>query len=159
MIRLKILLAAAALAFTAQAAVAGDRCCCPGCGKVVCVATCEPHAVDKYCYVVDRKHICIPRFRWPWQMCCRPKCSQVRTVNVLRKVDYECEHCGWVWKVMCVGKPCCGASGCAAGSIENADGSEEIPADTGPPPPPFEATFRSKTSPAAPIQLRVGGHR
>ena len=70
----RTLLAVTALFIAARSAVAGDRC-CPDCGKKTCQPTWEEKTKKRHCYEVTCKDICIPKFRWPWEMCCDPKCD------------------------------------------------------------------------------------
>lgn len=82
---------------------AGHSPCCPDCGCKVCVPSTEIVAEKKSCWAVECKDICIPAPKWPWQDCCAPaKCAKVKTVKVLKRVDYECEKCGCKWDVMSV---------------------------------------------------------
>ncbi|MFT5525587.1 MAG: hypothetical protein ACI9HK_003557 [Pirellulaceae bacterium] len=179
---IKTLIAITALLATATAAMAGD-CCCPSCGK-----TCQAEQVTiktkHHCFEVECKDICIPSFRWPWEMakkkcnagctagccdkgctsagcssgvCCNkgckgkcpdcpsqcdgcpPKCGTVKTVKVLKKKEYECEHCGYEWKVFSVGGGC--ADGCCNGGCE-AGGTvvpQAAPESSIPEPPPASA--------------------
>ena len=115
---IKTLLAITALTIAAQAAPAGD--CCPDCGVKVCKATWEKTKEKKHCYEIECKDICIPKYRLPWQMCCDPECGRVRTISVMKKVDYECESCGCQWEVVCVGNDCCG--GCEGGCADSVAG-------------------------------------
>ena len=109
----RTIMVVATVVIVSPAASAGKCSQCPQCGEKVCKVRWEPTTVDKHCYEVECKDVCIPRFRWPWQMCCDPKCGRVKTVNVMKKVDYTCKSCGCVWEVTCVGKGCGGAHGCA----------------------------------------------
>lgn len=101
-----------ALAFSVSLAVAGHGHCktCPQCDCKVCVPTPETIKEKKHCWEVECKDICIPHFKWPWESCCTPpKCGKVKTVKVLKKVEYECEKCGYKWNVMSTG---CGCGEC-----------------------------------------------
>ena len=112
--RRPIVLASAALLLAALAAplLAGPKHChtCPQCASKVCVAVPETVKEKRHCWKVECKEICIPKFRWPWQACCTPQCGKVKTVKVLKKVEYECEHCGYQWEIKTVG---CEGAGCA----------------------------------------------
>jgi len=102
------LLGAAALSATGFV-VAGHRHgpCCPRCDKVCC-PTPEMIKEKKHCWQVECKEICIPAIKGPFAPCCEaPKCGHVRTVKVLKKVEYECEHCGYKWNVFSKGCDCC----------------------------------------------------
>lgn len=73
---------------------------CPECGKL-CYAIPEERTQDKHFYEVECKDNWIPHFHWPWQQCCKSNCGRVITVNVLKKVEYECIHCGYHWDTNC----------------------------------------------------------
>jgi hypothetical protein len=95
--------------FAAFAGVGHD--CCPDCGNAVCVPTIETVKQKKHYWEVECKQICIPHIRWPWQSCCEPpKCGRVKTVSVLKKVEYECEKCGCKWEVK---------NGCSNPAVQN----------------------------------------
>ena len=125
----------AILAMLAGKAVAQkDGCCdCPECGHKVCVVKAENKKVKKTVFAVEKKDICIPRFRFPWQPkpnvcgpqcdsncdssagcgCASGRCGRVRTVKVLKKKSIECDKCGYKWEVMTVASQPCGGKGCA----------------------------------------------
>lgn len=95
------------LATCYSAGIAGHHS-CPHCSHPCKI--CEPQPTTdkekKHCWCVELKEVCIPHIRWPWQPCCEPpKCGRVRTVKVLKKVEYECEKCGYKWEIKCLG--CC----------------------------------------------------
>ena len=49
--------------------IADDGCCsCPECGHKVCIAKPVTKTTKKTVFNVEKKDICIPRFRFPWQM-------------------------------------------------------------------------------------------
>ena len=75
-----------------------EDCDCPQCGVKICVAEAEKTKVKKTTFSVEEKDVCIPRFNWPWQKSCPPKCGHVRTVCVLKKGSRECESCGYKWE-------------------------------------------------------------
>ena len=80
--------------------------CCPEC-HAICVPTPEQQTEKKHCWQVECRAVCIPAIKWPWQPCCEePKCGKVRTVKVLKKVEYQCEHCGYKWEVRSAGCQC-----------------------------------------------------
>jgi hypothetical protein len=101
---MKICLTLALLLITARSVVAGNRC-CPECGATTCSPVCVPITEKHHCYEVQCKTICIPKISCPWEKCCTPKCGRVKTVKVLKKVDYKCEKCGCKWELNCV--ECC----------------------------------------------------
>lgn len=134
---LKTTLAVLALALLSQSALAG-RHCCPDCGAKTCVAIPETKTEKKSCYKTECKDICIPKFRFPWQMCCTPKCGKVITVKVLKKVDYECKKCGYTWEINEVCS--CTSDGCTTIPVEGpSDLEEPSPSDQVPVPPPVNA--------------------
>lgn len=103
------------VSLVASVALAGNHHCktCPQCHNKVCVPTPETIKVKKHCWDVECKDICIPHVRWPWEDCCAPpKCGKVRTVKVLKKVEYECEECGYKWNVQTVDCNCGACASC-----------------------------------------------
>jgi len=90
----------------------GGHCndCCPDCGHKVCQPITETVKEKKHCWDVECKDICIPKAKWPWESCCEPKCARVKTIKVLKKVEYECEKCGTKWEVIGCG---CQPGSCA----------------------------------------------
>lgn len=93
-----------------SAGVLSEKLTCPSCRQPCDNKTCrsEPTTIKekKHCWEVGWKDICIPHVRFPWTPCdSPPKCGLVRSVRVLKKVEYECEKCGYKWDVKCV--QCC----------------------------------------------------
>ncbi len=112
-------------------ACSGGGCCGSGCCcEPVCCPRCVVGEVEKRCWNVKCKNVCIPRFRWPWECrdkssggcdadcgcaedtCCGdgrcgtpPKCGRVRTVNTLEQHKYTCKECGYEWDIKCVCRP------------------------------------------------------
>jgi hypothetical protein len=79
---------------------------CPECGCAVCRPVQVPVKEKQHCWEVECKQICIPAVRWPWESCCEPpRCGKVKTVKVLKKVEYECTKCGYKWEIQAV--DCC----------------------------------------------------
>jgi len=98
---------------------------CPNCAKFCKVET-ETVKEKKYCWDVECKPICIPKVTLPWQKCCTPKCAKMKYVRVLKKEEYECEHCQYKFTPVCdedckvpfthgghVGGHGCGRAGCS----------------------------------------------
>jgi hypothetical protein len=106
----------------------GSSCC--SC-EPVCCPRCVVGEVEKKCWNVKCKPVCIPKFRWPWECrakpkgscavdcgfavdtccgdeccgeCCStpPKCGKVKTVTVLEEHKYTCKECGYEWDIKCV---------------------------------------------------------
>jgi hypothetical protein len=105
-------LAALALSFTgAGSLLYADHCgvyCCPECGNKQCVPTPTILKEKKTAYQCECKDICIPGIKGPFASCCEPpSCGRVRTIKVLKKVEYECQKCGYKWDVKTVGCDCC----------------------------------------------------
>lgn len=76
---------------------------CPDCGCKICVPEETTLKTKQHCFEVECKDICIPAVKGPFAPCCEaPHCGRVRTVKVLKKVQYECEHCGYKWRVQAV---------------------------------------------------------
>ncbi|MCA9219890.1 MAG: hypothetical protein KDA71_06150 [Planctomycetales bacterium] len=104
---------------------------CPNC-RCYCKLTVEKEKEKNYCWNVECKPICVPKVRFPWESCCKPKCAYVKHVNVLVKEEYECEHCKYKWEPICV--PCATCSrgncngGCAAGGCATGGCAQGIPA-------------------------------
>jgi hypothetical protein len=73
---------------------------CPKCGHKVCCPEPTVEKVKDHYFTFECKDICVPRVSGPCKPCCTPpKCGFVRTVKVLKKVEFECEKCGYEWKV------------------------------------------------------------
>ena len=128
----KGLLAVAIIATTAmsfhpvQAACGTGSACCPKC-KTSCSLKAEKVDVEKSCFEVESKTICIPRVVFPWQMpkkksncssCDGYGCSTcvnngatARTVRILKTKKYKCPECKYTWSAK---EPCC-SGGCASG--------------------------------------------
>lgn len=73
---------------------------CPNCHHSVCHPVPEMTKEKQHCWKVECKEICIPAIKWPWSPCCEPpRCGKVKMVKVLKKVEYECERCGYKWEI------------------------------------------------------------
>jgi hypothetical protein len=98
-ITLAVLLGTCISSATAFGGLHGHGHCCPQC-DAICVPVPEVQKEKHHCFEVECKTICIPAIKWPWQSCCEPpRCGKVKTVKVLKRVEYECEHCGYKWEV------------------------------------------------------------
>jgi len=74
---------------------------CPKCGHKVCCPEPTVEKVKDHYFTFECKDICVPGVKGPFKPCCTPpKCGFVRTVKVLKKVEVECEKCGYEWKVI-----------------------------------------------------------
>jgi len=119
----------AAFSARPQAAQAGNHhgChSCPDCGCKTCRVERETIKEKKHCWEIECKDVCIPKFKWPWEdCCCLPECGRVRTVKKLKKVEYECEKCGYKWTIeqVCNGCGQCGQCGPGGDGGCNADGA------------------------------------
>ncbi|MCA9173698.1 MAG: hypothetical protein KDB14_04355 [Planctomycetales bacterium] len=89
---------------------------CPHC-REVCHPKVSKEEVKKHCWDIDCKKVCVPRVTFPWQICktqaccgcgdpkCKggcpqpARCGRVRTIHVLKKIEYKCEHCKYTWEV------------------------------------------------------------
>ena len=108
-----VVAALACIAVGSSIALAGGHGnCCPDCGCKVCVPSTEVVKEKKHCWTVDCKDICIPKAKWPWDTCCEPQCAKVKTVKVLKRVEYECEKCGCKWDVLSTGCSCGSCASC-----------------------------------------------
>lgn len=96
-----------------QGACCNEPTCCPNC-HATCVFEAKMVKVDKSCYEVECKPICVPRVRFPWQKCCEPVCADIKYVKVLKVKKYECEECEYSWKV---DEQPCSCGGCESMGI------------------------------------------
>lgn len=71
----------------------------PQCDCQYCELSAKKVEVDKKCFKVEQKEVCVPAVRLPWKRCCPPKKSRVRTVNVLKTDKYKGETCEYKWSV------------------------------------------------------------
>jgi hypothetical protein len=71
----------------------------PQCDCQYCELKTKKVEVDKTCFKVEQKEVCVPAVRLPWKKCCPPKKSRVRTVNVLKTDKYKDETCEYKWSV------------------------------------------------------------
>jgi hypothetical protein len=95
-----VLLAGLAMGTVLAGHARHGRHCCPDCGHKLCVPQAVTLKTKKHCFEVECKDICIPAVKGPCAPCCEaPRCGRVRTVKVLKKVEFECEHCGYKWQV------------------------------------------------------------
>jgi hypothetical protein len=93
---------------------------CPEC-QHYCKLSIDKEKVEKYCWEVECKPICIPRVHFPWECGCPPKCAKVKHVNVLKKKTYECEKCQYTWSPE--PEECCaGGAGCCDGECDGTCG-------------------------------------
>lgn len=101
------------------------------CGSklLTCRPTHEEEDVEKSCYDVECRHICIPPIRFPWEKCCEPKCAKIKAVHVLTKRTWDCKKCVTNWNVDELG---CLPGPCDAPACERADQAPVV----SPPPPP-----------------------
>ncbi|MCA9267220.1 MAG: hypothetical protein KDA41_02055 [Planctomycetales bacterium] len=97
----------AACLFVAVAARAGEGLGhghCEHCTPVV-----QSKTVEKHCWEVRCKEVCIPAVTFPWEVghgkkgegvCCwGGRCGKVRTVHHLWQHKYKCEECKCEWNV------------------------------------------------------------
>lgn len=100
-------------------------CCNDGCCQEVCCPECQLKVdqvdIDKHCWKVECKKICVPRFVFPWQKSCCDPCANngacTKEVLVLKKHKYKCKGCEYSWTptdpTCDCDKGCC-TSGCAS---------------------------------------------
>lgn len=116
---------------------------CPRCNLKVSL-----EKIKKHCYRVGCKTVCIPRVTFPWQICkdkgCNrcgctpciccpnpPNGARLRTVNVLKKFEYECERCKYKWTPETDKCGCGDGSSCTSpGTAPDADKPPTPPAVT-----------------------------
>lgn len=102
--RLVVALLTAVVLLPAPAATANDSghfACCQSCGRKVCCPEVKVKKETRQCWEVECKDVCIPAIRFPWMDCNELRCGRVRTVRVLKPVDYDVEKCEYQWKVLC----------------------------------------------------------
>lgn len=165
-----------------QAACGLGSICCPKC-KSSCKLKAEKVDVEKKCFEVESKTICIPRVVFPWQMpkkkagcsscdsCDGNGCSScvnngatTRTIRVLKTKKYKCPECKYTWSAE---KPSCGGGcsgtgcgGCASGSCAASGGCTGTACDgcaacsSGHAPSPVMAPMPTMAAPtAAPVAM------
>lgn len=97
--------------------------CCQYFCKHVCKLTKETEDEKKHCWNVQCKPICIPKIRFPWEKCCQPKGATLKYVHVLKKHEYKCPSCKYVWTPVC--KECNSCDDCQ--SNVHPSKQEELP--------------------------------
>lgn len=65
----------------------------------VCRTVPEIKKVEKYCWEVECREICIPKVRFPWQKFQPPACGRVRVVKTYKKQTREVEEPGYKWEI------------------------------------------------------------
>ncbi|TWT91498.1 hypothetical protein [Stieleria varia] len=120
--------------------------CCPVCDHV-CKLDAEEIEVEKTCFKVESKAICIPRVVFPWQKAKKQQCAscdscsgrgctacvhngaRVRKVCVLKTEKYKCPACKYTWsaekKDTCGG--CCGNASCDGDCGHACDSGYSVP--------------------------------
>ncbi len=136
---------------------------CPACGHC-CNLEAEQVDVEKKCFEIECKVICIPRVVFPWQKkkargCCDScdscdgagctNCvhngAKTRTIKVLKSKKYKCPECKYSWnaeKVGC-GSGCCD-SGCDAGCCDGATPYTSAPME-----------YRELDAAPAPVEIKT----
>lgn len=114
---------------------AKHKVCCPQCACKSSCCTLEAEMVDveKKCFEVECKTICIPKVVFPWQKkkhgchscdgrgCtnCVHNGAKIRKIKVLKSKKYTCPECEYTWTPK-EGASCCGkGSGCGCGSCDS----------------------------------------
>ncbi len=129
------------LAQRAEAAHPHPKIKCPNCCKT-CVGLPERVKIEKECWEVECKEICIPQITFPWEKCCAaPRCGKVISVKTLKRHQYECEGCGYKWSWDKT--PCCGAGNCGTNCSQALPPVQE---PVLPPPPIAEPTAAQEPS-------------
>lgn len=134
----------------------GCQLCCPACDHV-CKLNVDEVEVEKKCFEVETKVICIPRVVFPWQKkscgpcdscdgngcsTCVHNCAKTRKVKLLKSKKYTCPACEYTWSAepnpcavpcadACCDQPCC--DGCDGAPVVVAEDpvvavEEEMPA-------------------------------
>ncbi len=122
----------------------GSNCCCPECGHC-CKLDAEEVDVEKSCFDVECKTICIPRVVFPWQKkkarsacdacdgcdgrgctACVHNGAKTRTIKVLTTKKYKCPECKYTWSAE--------KKGCVTGCCDEScdTGCDATPYSTGP---------------------------
>jgi hypothetical protein len=78
---------------------------CPECDCAICQPVATTLKEKEHTWQIECKQICIPVPRL-WDKCCEPPCGKVKTVKVLKKVEYECSKCGYKWEIRAIECPC-----------------------------------------------------
>lgn len=80
---------------------------CPQCACEFCELEVKKDKIEKTCFKVETKTICIPPVWLPWQKC-PPTAAATRKVCELVEDSYECPTCKYTWKLV---EPCAPADG------------------------------------------------
>lgn len=97
---------------------------CPSC-SYKCKFEAKQGEVEKHCFNVEEKVICIPKVVFPWQKSCCDPCANngacIKKVKVLKKKAYTCPACKYSWTPEKTGcnNGCCD-TGCDTGIIMEA---------------------------------------
>lgn len=168
----------------ASQANAGDVLSQTGCGCFVCPSCshcCELEAkmedVEKSCFEVECKTICIPRVVFPWQKkkscssctaCDGEGCSscvnngaRVRKIHVLKTKKYECPECKYKWtpkETSPCGDGCCDPGACDTGCCDQGC-SESLGIPYGVLEEPAAPTLNQPITQAAATLSPAGGKR
>ncbi len=70
---------------------------CPKCEGDFCKLELDNSNIQKTCFKVEQKPVCIPPVRMPWMKCCPPGKSKTRLVSKLSTHTYECPNCSYKW--------------------------------------------------------------
>ena len=137
---------------------------CPDCNQKVCTATPKETTIDRHCYEVECKEICIPTPRFPWgktkKRCQGPRCGRTRMIRVMKKVNFECKSCGCTWEITSVSGCDSADDGCdspAANEEEN-HAADETAATNTPASAPTVPTVRTTRSWRLPLIHAARNH-
>ncbi len=72
--------------------------CCCLCGRPSCGVEVKEGKIKRHFWNVERKPICIPAVRFPWQKCGELHCGRVRAVRVMAIEEYDVPVCEYNWK-------------------------------------------------------------
>lgn len=117
-------------------------CLCTKCPSCNCALEAKMVDVEKSCYEVETKTICIPRVVFPWQrkkVCgscdscdgrgctaCVNNGATTRCIRILKKKKHTCPECQYSWTPNAAG--CCnsGCDGACDGGCAKADKGEHV---------------------------------
>ena len=113
---------------------------CPRCEGDICRLELDRSAVNKTCFKVEQKTICVPPVRLPWKKC-PPGTSKTKRVKVLSLHTYECPNCAYKWKLQELETP------------QNPNPAEPEKSSAVPVPPIYEVYYPKLNQPSSPAEI------